>query len=417
MCAMWSLLSWYSSCMLANCFFCISLKLHVFLMKVKLTGPYWFHYIQYRHRIIIASILMALAFIVVAWGGMTNSLGLQLFGVVLCSTQSGFGEASFLAFTAFFESRLALTAWSSGTGFAGIFGFAWVVFFTIGLKASFELTLLIALILPVLFALNFELVMNVPNIKREVRMSMDESVAEFNMAAIGSVDEAQVVDEATNPILCDESQGNGQTENITPTDDGMNRQKARKDREYKDLSAAAAEMTMKERVANTVSLWPFMVPLFLVYFAEYAMQSGVWAAMGFPVDSDNARNNFYEYSNWMYQLGVLVSRSSGMFWKADMKALWGMPILQVMLLLFFLLDAYFQFWYDWSLLALCFVVGLLGGAVYVNGFALISERVPPHLKEFSLSAASIADSLGIAFSNVAGIFIQKAIYDYHGISD
>lgn len=73
--------------------------------------------------------------------------------------------------------------------------------------------------------------------------------------------------------------------------------------------------------------------------------------------------------------------------------------------------------YSWSLLPLCFCAGLLGGAVYVNGFALISEKVPPHMKEFSLSAASIADSIGIACANVAGIFIQKALYDYHNISD
>lgn len=30
----------------------------------------------------------------------------------------------------------------------------------------------------------------------------------------------------------------------------------------------------------TAALWPFMVPLFVVYFAEYAMQSGTWAAIG-----------------------------------------------------------------------------------------------------------------------------------------
>lgn len=27
-------------------------------------------------------------------------------------------------------------------------------------------------------------------------------------------------------------------------------------------------------------LWPYMVPLALVYFAEYAMQSGAWTAIG-----------------------------------------------------------------------------------------------------------------------------------------
>lgn len=122
-------------------------------------------------------------------------------------------------------------------------------------------------------------------------------------------------------------------------------------------------------------------------------------------------------SNWMYQAGVLVSRSSGLLYQASLPQLQVMPVLQLGLLIFFLLDAYYQFWYSYSLLPLCFCVGLLGGAVYVNGFALISEKVPPHLKEFSLSTASIADSVGIAFANVAGIFIQKALYDYHDLSD
>lgn len=353
---------------------------------------------------------MASSFITVALGGLTNSLGLQLFGVILGSAQSGFGEASFLAFTAFFDSRLALTAWSSGTGFAGIFGFAWVVMFTEGLQASFEFTLFVALILPILFFLNFELVMNVPDIPRETPLlSMDETAVKFTLSHLKG--------DSLNPIRSSESLGKdiiGDSE--SGTSPNVER-RLKKELDDRDLSAAASQMTFEERIANTISLWPFMVPLFLVYFAEYAMQSGVWAAMGFPVDSENARNDFYEYSNWMYQFGVLVSRSSGMLWKADMKALWVMPILQCIILVFFILIAYYQFWYDWSLLTICFVVGLFGGAVYVNGFALISEKVPPYLKEFSLSAASIADSLGIAFSNVAGIFIQKAIYDYHGISD
>jgi battenin len=93
---------------------------------VKLSGPYWFHYVPYNYRMVIASSLMALSFITVAIGGSIDSLGLQLFGVILGSVQSGFGEASFLALTAFYDSRIALTAWSSGTGFAGVFGYGWV---------------------------------------------------------------------------------------------------------------------------------------------------------------------------------------------------------------------------------------------------------------------------------------------------
>ena len=382
-------------------------------VQVKLTGPYWFHFVPYRYRIFIASALMALSFVVVAIGGMTGSLWLQLFGVVLGSTQSGFGEASFLAFSAFFDSRVALTAWSSGTGFAGVFGYGWVIVFIEGFKASFEFTLFVALVLPIFFVCTFEFLMNVPNIKREIEgnsKKIEESLAQLNMGRINSAEKSTpAADDTTNPILSDESERGSLTNSgrVSQIQEGNNT----------DLSAAAATMTFKQRFSNTIALWPFMIPLFVVYFAEYAMQSGVWAAFGFPIDSENARNDFYEYSNWMYQFGVLISRSSGLIWKADMTALWTMPMFQVCLLVFFICDAYYQFWYDWSILTVCFVVGLLGGAVYVHGFALISEKVSPSLKEFSLSAASIADSLGIAFSNVAGIFIQKAIYDYHGISD
>ena len=55
----------------------------------------------------------------------------------------------------------------------------------------------------------------------------------------------------------------------------------------------------------------------------------------------------------------------------------------------------------------CFLPpGLLGGAVYVNAFTLISKSIDPRYKEFSLAAASLGDSLGIAFADVVGILIQ-----------
>jgi len=392
---------------------------------VKLTGPYWFHMVSYKYRMLIAVALMALSFIVVAIGGITDNLGLQLLGVIFGSTQSGFGEASYLALTAFYDSRVALTAWSSGTGCAGIFGYAWVIIFIEGFGASFQLTLFCALVIPVLFWANFLVCMNVPHIKREVQrnLSLDEPVVAFGLSADSASTMGNPIHGSTalsdstgdckrtgNTIVNAENTVNTVASNIYST-------KQEGDSSEVDLSAAAAVMSMRERIQATLSLWPYMVPLFLVYFAEYAMQSGVWAAMGFPVHNSNARDKFYEYSNWMYQAGVLVSRSSGTVWRANMTSLWVMPFLQVTLLLFFVLDAYYMFWYDWSILIACFVVGLLGGAVYVNGFSLIAENVRPHLKEFSLSAASIADSVGIALSNVAGIFIQRALYDYHGLSD
>ena len=48
-----------------------------------------------------------------------------------------------------------------------------------------------------------------------------------------------------------------------------------------DLSKAAFQMSTLERLHTTCRLWKYMIPLFVVYFAEYATQSGTWAAIGF----------------------------------------------------------------------------------------------------------------------------------------
>jgi hypothetical protein len=44
--------------------------------------------------------------------------------------------------------------------------------------------------------------------------------------------------------------------------------------------------------------------------------------------------------------------------------------------------------------------------VYVNAFTLLARDAPPPVREFSLAAASLADSLGVACADVAGVLIQ-----------
>ena len=45
-------------------------------------------------------------------------------------------------------------------------------------------------------------------------------------------------------------------------------------------ASKACRMTWRERAARTAALWQYMTCLMLVYFAEYAMQSGTWTAIG-----------------------------------------------------------------------------------------------------------------------------------------
>jgi len=165
-------------------------------------------------------------------------------------------------------------------------------------------------------------------------------------------------------------------------------------------------------------LWPYTVPLVVVYMSEYAMQSGTWAAIGIPdVHSKDDRAKFYVFANWCYQGGVFISRSSGVLFQATRPVLWIMPLLQAALLIFFYIDADSHFWYSWSLLVPCFASGLLGGAVYINALTLICTEVDPRCHEFSLSAVATAFSLGIVISNVCGLYIQCFLYHSNHIME
>jgi hypothetical protein len=83
-------------------------------------------------------------------------------------------------------------------------------------------------------------------------------------------------------------------------------QEQQQHQQQRDTGHDASAMTFRQRLKVTCGLWPYMVPLFVVYFAEYAMQSGTWTAIGFPVTSADARHKFYLYSNWLYQAGEMV---------------------------------------------------------------------------------------------------------------
>ena len=60
-------------------------------------------------------------------------------------------------------------------------------------------------------------------------------------------------------------------------------------------------------------------------------------------------------------------------------------------------------------MALVLWEGFLGGAVYVNTFAEITERVDKGEREFSLGATSVSDSAGICVAGFLAMGVEKGI--------
>jgi battenin len=368
-------------------------------LLIKSTAPYWLDTVPYWLRISVCTGCMVTSFCVVA---LSSDMYVQLFGVAFSAAQGSMGEATLLALASKYDAAWALSAWSSGTGFAGVFGYTWVALFHLGLQLDFRTTLLVANVLGALYAATFFVLLPLPlsadapsDAERGSALSVLHSVADADVAPAHGAREA-------------ESGGFGSVEN---------------DAEVKVEEVegdAQRPPTTRERVCMLPSLWRYTIPLLTVYFSEYAMQSGTWAAIGIPkvhVEADRAA--FYTYANWLYQVGVFISRSSSTLLPIRSVAiLWLMPVLQLAMLVFFTAVASLptEHWlYGWWLLAPCFVTGLFGGAVYVNAFTQIAERTPPRLRELAIATASVADNLGIIAGDAAGLFIQACLFQLNSI--
>eukprot|EP00913_Durusdinium_trenchii_P024058 g22594.t1 len=321
-------------------------------LTMKLTGPYWFHYVSYRCRINLMAFFMVLCLCIVAWG---NSGHVKLLGVGFCSLAAGMGEASILAMTSFYDAQSCLAAWSSGTGFAGIAGRlrsvreCWGSNSKSGSKfaelsrptpESQQVQLMVALWIPVAWLLTFYGLLGVPWIDKEGRERIRRNGAVTSRA-----------DRLIERVA------------VTRQPDSLRRDAS---------EVATSKLTVKERFFFILGLWPYTVPLLFVYVSEYAIQSGLWAAMGFPVTDPVSRRSWYKWSNFTYQVGVFISRTFFILICRSRSVLWSGGLLQILMAIFFTFAAVHPFG-GWWLLAPSLFVGFLGGGVYVGAFSLIAK--------------------------------------------
>ena len=363
-------------------------------LLLKLSAPYWFDKVSYHQRIVSAGLLMASSFSVVAIFSGHQAVELQLVGVALASAQGGLGEASLLALAGMCDSRRntknCITCFASGTGLAGVFGFLWKFVWNDWLKFTLEQTLGMATLLALAFTTIY--VKNLWDVDLLKAAPREEVVALAEGMDLG--------------LVIDNTDAS-----IQETDD-----KSSADQEDSGSAVNRVEdMTPGERLRLVRSLYPYMIPLFVVYAAEYSLQAGTWSAIGFPVTSLKARDEFYEYSNWMYQAGVFLSRTSGTLFTAPLYILWLMPVLQCINVAFFWWVASAHVFYNYWLLIPCFYVGLLGGGVYVNGYLRICADLPIEHREFALSATSVAEAVGIMMADFTGLFLQACLYRRNGL--
>ncbi|KKA26373.1 hypothetical protein TD95_001417 [Thielaviopsis punctulata] len=328
----------------------------------KLIAPYFIHHAPYARRILVLILLSTCGMLLISLSS-PSSIPIKLFGIVLASLSSGAGELSFLGLTHHFGAH-ALAGWGSGTGAAGLVGAGMYVALTEWLRLSVRSTLLISASLPLVMFVAFFAVLP--------RDPLDKV-----RGASGYTRIAEGEDESPTTELLDKT-------------------------------------VLERNLARARALIvPYMLPLFLVYVAEYSINQGVAPVLLFPLETSpfSEFREFYPFYGFLYQLGVFISRSSTLWIR--LHALYPPSVLQVANLVLLVLQAMLFFIPNvYIVFIVIFWEGLLGGAVYVNTFAKILEEVPQDEREFSLAATSVSDSAGICVAGLVGIVLEVRLCEW-----
>lgn len=353
-------------------------------------APYFIHKVPYPLRIVAFVAFSSIGMFMIALTPADRSIGVKLAGVIFASLSSGAGELSFLGLTHYY-GHMSLAAWGSGTGAAGLVGAGLYVMFTDWIGFSVKDSLLASAFLPAIMLVSFFLILPRGPLRQSQRRKGYQAVSdgEVRQEDADGDDDLPTADAASSLL--------------TPLPDSAS---------TADDTDALSKFRSNIRRAKSL-FFPYMLPLLLVYVAEYTINQGVSPTLLFPLESTpfTEFRDFYPMYGFLYQLGVFVSRSSIAFIR--IRHLYLPSLLQVGNLVLLTLHALLPFIPSvYVVFLIVFWEGLLGGAVYVNTFAEIMENVPASEREFSLGATSVSDSGGICIAGFLGMAVEVQLCNW-----
>lgn len=370
----------------------------------KLIAPFFMHRIPYWLRVVVLTTAALGSFQLVAWG---ESAWLRLLGVVLASFSAGFGEITFLALASFYP-KFTLSAWSSGTGGAGVLGAVAYLGLTEWIGLSSKISLLAVSPLPVLIAVSFFVFITGEQNKKKIiyiPVSEEDDLSPRSAVEVDEDDEAAPSlggTYAAQPPPVVDTRGLSvqilEDSYAAPPPSGLPLFRMRMRRFFSQF-------------ALIKPLLPYMIPLFFVYYFEYAINSGISATLVFD---GWGSDKVYKYYGLMYQIGVFVSRSSVDIFPIE--KIWIPGVLQAANFVFLLCQAYWNFVpYVYIIFPIIFWEGLLGGATYVNSMYMIYKTISDKDREFSLGVVSLADDVGISLAALTSVFLEKWLRRHNNI--
>lgn len=337
-------------------------------LLIKMSAPFVIHKVPYGFRVLFCALTAGASFLVVSF---SSALWMSIMGVVLASISAGLGELSFLALTVYY-SRDVVGGWGSGTGGAGVAG-ALLYSGLTQLGLTPRTTLLVMLVVPCAMVLSYF----------------------FLLVAPSSLPQWKTQDSQCTGLCSEE------TERLMASaeDDDHDKPTPVTGR------GVTGPLSLTEKLQVMKGLLKFVLPLGLVYFAEYFINQGLMELLYFP-NFFLSHAEQYRWYQTLYQVGVFASRSSLCCFKV--RKLWVFAVLQGLNVVFLVFAVWYQFLPSaWIVLVIILYEGLLGGAAYVNTFYFISKETEERHREFAMALASVGDTLGISLSTALSFPVHK----------
>lgn len=320
-----------------------------------------------------------------------SSISAKIAGIVLANISSGAGEVNFLALTHYY-GPFSLAAWGSGTGGAGLIGAGAYALATNELGISVRITLLASALLPALMLLSFFVLLPRSPLKIACKKIPHHGGA-GNVADDGETSE---------------------TEGLLEQNDYQSHTTVTLSQKQPLGWLKRATQDLQSKLVRAKSLIvPYMVPMFLIYAAEYTINQGVAPTLLFPLRRSPFEHYraFYPTYGALYQTGVFISRSSLALFQV--RSLYTPSLLQVVNLVVLTVHAIYPFIPSvYFVFVIVLWEGLLGGLVYVSTYALVREQVAEEDREFSLGAVAVSDAAGICLAGFLGMGMETALCDW-----
>ncbi|KAL1747694.1 batten's disease protein Cln3 [Schizophyllum fasciatum] len=387
-------------------------------LLAKLAWPYLLPPpIRYARRVLACCAISACGMLSIA---VSTGLALRLAGIGLASFSSGLGELTFLQLSTTYAEKEVMArcvgAFSSGTGFAGLFGaFLWWSIRGFGVRLGVGSCSVLPFLLPLCY---------------------------FFVLRPNSNHDGRVPSEYT-PIAT--------TEETMPAPPVMH-----------SKSANEVYLSVRDKLQLVRPLLAqYMIPLFLVYFFEYTINQGVSPTLSYSPPSAaehpilgrlfRSRGDFYVVWQMTYQMTVFLSRSSLLLSiPALPERLLPLPATVqgfLLVILVYISVATGSYWLDvmgsggdavgiiYLILALIALEGVCGGSSYVNTFYRINQdgtrawrddlnarpsaaspassgaddRLRAAQREFLIGSLGFSDSVGILLASIVSVPVEVAL--------